>query len=138
MNVAPTSDDYTDAPLILELYQLAMLIYLNRVSQNLLNHWTSTQKQIDKAFAMLTRIGSCDRQFPVFILGCEACSDDQRAAVLDLISRTEKNVSSRSFNYVRLLLQAIWAQDDLAEGDLNYWDKLSYVISCCKIMPTFV
>ncbi|GAB1319906.1 Fungal-specific transcription factor domain-containing protein [Madurella fahalii] len=93
---------------------------------------------IDKAFGIFATLGSCERQFPVFILGCEARNDDQRAVVLDLISRTEKNISSRSFNLVRLLLQALWAQDDLADGNTNYWKRLSYVISCCRIMPTFV
>jgi hypothetical protein len=136
--VATADDTNPDAPLIMELYQLSMLVYLNRASENQLNQWARTQQQIDKAFSILGQLGSCTKQFPVFILGCEARSDEQRAVVLDLISRTEKDVSSRSFNYVRLLLQAIWAQDDLAVGDINYWDKLSYVISCAKILPTFV
>lgn len=138
MTVEAIVDDGTDVPLILELYQLAMLIYLNRASGNLLSQWNYRQKQIDKAFTILAQLGFCDRQFPVFILGCEARSDHQRAVILDLISRSEKSVSSRSFNYVRLLLQALWAQDDLADADVNYWDKLSHVISCCKILPTFV
>lgn len=138
MKTTARADDSSDTLLIMELYQLAILVYISRASENLLNQRTCTQQQIDKAFTIFTRLGSCDRQFPVFILGCEARSDDQRAVILDLISRTEKNISSRSFNYVRMLLQAIWAQDDLADGDVNYWDKLSYVISCCRIMPTFV
>ncbi|KAK4233439.1 fungal-specific transcription factor domain-containing protein [Achaetomium macrosporum] len=138
MRVATTADDSADTPLLTELYQLAMLVYLNRATENLLNQWPRTQRQIDRAFAILAQLDSCDRQFPVFILGCEAKSDEQRAVVLDLTDRAEKGVSSRSFNHVRRLLQAIWAQDDLAEGDINYWDKLSYVIGCCRIMPTFV
>ncbi|KAF2805521.1 uncharacterized protein BDZ99DRAFT_524490 [Mytilinidion resinicola] len=136
--LAATVDNNADTPLIMELYQLAMLVYLNRASENSLKQATRTQQQIDKAFTIFSQLGSCDRQFPVFILGCEARRDDQRAVVLDLISRTEKNVSSRSFNYVKILMQAIWAQDDLADRDINYWDKLSYVISCCSIVPTFV
>ncbi|KAK4151562.1 fungal-specific transcription factor domain-containing protein [Chaetomidium leptoderma] len=138
-----TADGNADASLGMELYRLAMLVYLSRASDsttNLRNQSTRrTQQHIDQAFAILARLGSCDRQFPVFILGCEARSDDQRAVVLDLISRTEKGHSSRSLNLVRLLLQAIWAQDELGiKGDMNYWDKLSYIISCCKILPAFV
>ncbi|KAF2489314.1 hypothetical protein BU16DRAFT_531638 [Lophium mytilinum] len=136
--VVVTVDDNADTPLMMELYQLAMLVYLNRASGNVLNQATRTQQQIDKAFTIFSQMGSCDRQFPVFVLGCEARRDDQRAVVLDLIARTENNVSSRSFNYVKILMQAIWAQDDLAERDVNYWDKMSYVISCCSIVPTFV
>lgn len=127
-----------DAPLIMELHRLAMLVYLDRASENLLNKRTKTQQLIDKAFAIFARLDRCVPQFPVFVLGCEARSDEQRAAVLGLISRTEADASSRSFNYARSLVQAVWAQDDLAEGEIRYWDKLTYVISCCKIVPTFV
>ncbi|KAK4038361.1 fungal-specific transcription factor domain-containing protein [Parachaetomium inaequale] len=134
---APADGD-ADASLVMELYRLAMLVYLSRASENLRNPSARTQQHIDKAFAMLARLGSCDRQFPVFVLGCEARSDDQRAVVLDLIARTEKGSASRSFNLVRLLLQASWAQDELGKGGMDYWDKLNCIVSCCKILPAFV
>lgn len=127
-----------DQLLIMELYQLAMLVYLNQASENLLNQAASTQKQIDRAFVILAQLASCERQFPIFVFGCVARSDHYRAVLLDLISRTENTESSRSFNHVRLLLQAIWAQDDLAGEDANFCDKLTYFISCCKVMPCFV
>ncbi|KAI5854500.1 hypothetical protein GGS23DRAFT_590628 [Durotheca rogersii] len=126
------------AALLDELYQLAMLVYLNRATGDLLGQAAKTQQQIDRGFSIFTQLSSCERQFPVFILGCEARTDEQRAVVLDLIARTEKKVSSRSFNFVRLLIQAIWAQEDLSDGEINYWDKLSSIIGCCSIMPTFV
>lgn len=132
------TDDDVDGPLITELYRLAVLVYLDRASDNLLNQGAKAQEQIDRAFTILAQLRSCERQFPIFILGCEARSDDQRAVVLDLIDRTEKGVSSRSCNHLRLLLQAIWTQDDLAVREANYWDKVSYIISCCNILPTFV
>jgi len=128
------------AHMIEELYQLAVLVYLNRASDNLLNQWSRTQKQIDRAFAMLARLKSCDRQFPVFIFGAEARTDERRAIILDLIMRTTKgSVSSRSYNHTRLLLQAMWAQDDLADGgEIKYFERMSNMITLCAIMPTFV
>lgn len=136
--LAPDAHDNSETASVLELYRLAMLVYLNRASGNLLNQATMIQKQTEKAFAIISALNSCDRQFPVFIMGCEARCDNHRAAVLDLINRTENNFSSRSFIHVKLLLQAIWAQDDLSEENINYWDKLSYVITACSILPTFV
>ena len=132
-------DTNPDTPLLLELYQLALLVYLNRANPKL-HPPHRTQQHIDRAFKLFRQVRACDRQFPVFILGCEARSDEQRAAVLDLIERTEGDVSSRSFNYVKILLQAVWAQDDLAGagGEIGYLQKISYVISCCRILPTFV
>ncbi|KAF2443741.1 hypothetical protein P171DRAFT_415436 [Karstenula rhodostoma CBS 690.94] len=132
--VLPDNERYS---LLLELYKLAMLVYLHRVTAGRLKQTISIQLHIDRAFEILVQLGSCERQFPVFVFGCEAKSDAQRAIILDVMSRTESSVSSRSLNHSRLLLQAIWAQDDLAEGKTLYWNKVSYVISCCTTVPSF-
>ncbi|TDZ32584.1 putative oxidoreductase [Colletotrichum spinosum] len=127
-----------DSLLFAELFQLALLVYLNRASENLLKQGPKVKKYIDGAFSIIAKMDVCHRMFPLFVFGCEARSDEQRAAILDIASRSEKDVAARSFNHFRLLLQAIWAQDDLCEGELNYWDKLTRVISRCTIPPTFV
>jgi len=128
----------SEMTMIMELYQLAALVYLNRVSEDLLDQSARTQQQIDRAFSIFSELSSCERQFPLFILGCEARTDDQRAIVLDLIARTEKGTSSRPIIQVKILIHAMWAQDDLADQELNYWDKLSSIISACSIMPSLV
>lgn len=127
-----------DASLAAELYRLAMLVYLDQASGNALKQTARTKDRVDRAFALMGQLRTCPRQFPIFIFGCEARTEDQRAAVLDLIARSEQDPSSRSFVHAKLLMQAVWAQDDLAERELNYFDKISYVVSCCKIMPIFV
>lgn len=125
-------------PMIIEVYRLAILVYVNRVSSNVLDHATKTQQHIDKSFELLSQLGSCERQFPVFILGCEARTDEQRAIIIDLISRTETKDSSRYFIHIKMLLETMWKQTDLANGGLDYWDKLTSVISCCTVVPSFV
>lgn len=137
LELPATADGSVDTSLVMELYRLAILVYLSRASDSLQGQSTRTQQHIDKGFAILAQLGSCNQQFPVFILGCEARSDDQRAVVLDLITRTENGNSSRSFNLVGALLQASWAQHELGKGNLNYYDEMGYIISCCKILPTF-
>jgi hypothetical protein len=128
-----------DATLGMQLYQLAMLLYLDQSSKGLISQPTKKQQHIDKAFAILTQLGFCKQQFPVLILGCEARTDEQRAVILDVISRTEKMSSSRFFNHCKGILQALWAQDDLAFGNnISYHDKMTSVISHCVIVPTFV
>lgn len=131
-------DEAVEMTTTVELYRLAIHIYVNRVSGNVLGQEAQTQKRIDEAFTLLSQLPSCERQFPVFVLGCEARSDDQRAIIMDLISRTERRITSRSFNHVTLLLHAVWAQDDLADGELNYWNKLTSIISSCTIVPSLV
>jgi hypothetical protein len=123
---------------IMELFQSAMLVYLTRVSVSPLVPTRETEQRIQSAFATFSQIGACDVQFPLFILACEAQTDSERLTVLDLISRTEKQASSRSLYLVKKLIQAIWTQDDLADTKIRYADKLTGVISCCAILPTFV
>lgn len=125
-------------PVVIEVYRLAILVYVNRVSSNVLDHAAKTQQHVDKSFELLAQLGSCERQFPVFILGCEARTDEQRAVIIDLISRTETKDSSRYFVHVKMLLEIIWKQTDLANSGLDYWDKLTSVISCCTVVPSFV
>lgn len=133
-----TSGVPTTTSLFFELFKLALLVYLSRVTGNQLKQSANVQTHVDRAFEILAQLETCERQLPIFIMGCEACSDAQRAIILDVIARTENAVSSRSMNHVRLLLQALWAQDDLSEGKHYYWEKVSYVISCCTMMPSFV
>lgn len=131
-------DEAVDMTTTVELYRLAIQIYVNRVSENVLGQAARTQQRIDEGFVLLSQLPSCERQFPIFVLGCEARTDDQRAIILDLISRTEKKITSRSFNHVKVLLHALWAQDDLADRELNYLVKLTSIISGCTIAPSLV
>ncbi len=135
---APAGGNSADTPLVVELYQLAMMIYLNRATEPLFNKRAGVQNHIDRAFVLLSQLTSCDRQFPVFILGLEARGDEQRAVILDLTYRAENKDSSRSYNHTRRLLQCFWAQDDLADGEVDYVDKMTYLLGLCKIAPTFL
>jgi hypothetical protein len=125
-------------PIITELFKLATQIYLNRVTGDLLDHAESIQTSLNRAFTLFSQMCCCERQYPLFIIGCEARTDEQRLTVLELISRTEKRSSSRSMNHVKILVQALWAQDDLAEKELDYWTKMGSVISSCTIIPSLV
>jgi hypothetical protein len=134
-----TNDDGT---LVMQLYQLAILLFFNRSVEDIIEpHPIRMQQHIEKAFAILPRLFSgCKAQFPIYIIGCEARTDVQRAIILDAISRTEEMSSSRSWNSFKRILQATWAQDDLANADdnINYRERLSLVLSHCMIVPCFV
>jgi hypothetical protein len=138
----PVSDNTVDGSpgmtALMELFQLATLVYLSRVSGNILEPAADTEQRIQRAFVIFSQLSSCERQFPLLILGCEARTDEERCTVLDLISRTEKGASSRSLFLTKKLIQAIWVQEDLSQGQVNYTDKLSAILSCCTILPAFV
>ncbi|KAF3345841.1 hypothetical protein VD0002_g7199 [Verticillium dahliae] len=127
------SDDTT---LVMQLYQLAILLFLDRCFEDLIDQPVRTQQNIDKAFAILPQLSFCKQQFPIHVIGCEARTDEQRAAVLDVISRTEKMSSSRSLNYCKRILQAVWAQDDLVNGcNIGYREKLSSIGAGIQLSP---
>jgi hypothetical protein len=135
--LSSTAPDTSEIPAITELYQLSTLIYLTRISSTLLPLSPRAHQQITRAFTIFSTLASCDRQFPLLILGCEARTDEQRSVILDLIERTEKG-NSRPFIQVKILIFAMWAQDDLADQEMDYWDKMSGIVSACSIMPSLV
>ncbi|KAL2862299.1 Zn(II)2Cys6 transcription factor [Aspergillus lucknowensis] len=125
----------------LALFHAAILVYLNRRTRHALEPASETARRIQGAFQTFSTLESCERQFPLFILGCEARTDEARCVVLELIARTEKAASSRSLYIVRKLIEAVWVQDDLAAGGgvaVDYGEKMSAVISVPWILPTFV
>ncbi|CEJ56417.1 hypothetical protein PMG11_02625 [Penicillium brasilianum] len=131
-------NEYQGMATIVELFQLAALVYLNRAFGHIIESAAETQQRIERAFDIFSRITSCERQFPLLILSCEAWTDAERCTVLDLISRTEERDSSRSLFLTKKLIQAVWVQDDLSQGQIEYTEKLDAIMSCCTILPTFV
>ncbi|KAK5266980.1 hypothetical protein LTR99_006062 [Exophiala xenobiotica] len=123
---------------IRELYQLAILVYLNRITDNILNQATRTHAYIDRAFQLFSNLSACERQFPLLILGVEARSDAERAIVLDLLARTEETISSRSTIHCTILIHAMWAQVDLGNEEFNYGETMTSLITSCINVPSLV
>lgn len=125
--------------LITQLYQLALLLFLDRTFVGLIEQSPKGQELVDKAFALLARLDACKVQFPIHIIGMEARNDEQRATVLDLISRTTRNGSSRSLDHCKKILQAVWARDDLAhDGDTSYRGRVTSVLRHFSMLPCFL
>ncbi|GKT43336.1 uncharacterized protein ColSpa_03517 [Colletotrichum spaethianum] len=77
----------------------------------------------------------------MFILSCEARTDERRAAIINLINRTERSARTRSLKGLRDLIQSIWVQQDLhADSDLlvNYHGIISTVVSSSTTLLSFV
>jgi hypothetical protein len=131
-----TTEDTED-----EAFVVATSIYLHRLSSPFLDDQLQKREALVlNGFNVLSRLDSCERQFPVFILGCEARTDCQRGGILDLISRTEGKVGSRSFKHVKAILEGIWAQNDLVDGqngEISYWNGLSAAMSRYTEPPCF-
>lgn len=127
-------DSDPDTTIMMELFKLATLIYLERASGNTLSP-DKSQQWIHRAFTIFSQLNSCEQLLPLLLLGCEARTDDERIIILDLIARSEERNLLKCTQY---MIEGIWAQDDLAEKDLDYVDKLATVLSSCTVMMTFV
>jgi hypothetical protein len=126
-------------PIGLELFRLAALIYLERVSKNFsgqsrkLDHWTS------QGFVILDGLDTCRWPFPLFVLACEARTDVQRMMILGLFARSLKKPHLPHLQMVKALIQTVWVQDDLeVDGDVEYIRKLNLVLSSNNVVPSFV
>lgn len=137
-NITPKADMGT------ELYQLATRIYLVRATQSPWESPTSLEAITRSVFkGTVVTCHRCEHFFPLFILACEACRDDDRAAVLSLIEWTSRHSSrgARSLGFVRGAVQGVWVQQDLhAEGELVmvYVAVVSAVVSASNSIPSFV
>ncbi|KAI0407918.1 fungal-specific transcription factor domain-containing protein [Xylaria palmicola] len=123
-----------------ELYRTAVLVYIARICENKFGAQRDLGPLLDKGFAQIEGMDTCQRLLPVFILGCEANTDERRIAVLNLLRRTE-TTHVRSLECIRRGLDSIWIQDDLhADQDTvhDYMNKLSVVVSSSRTLPTFV
>lgn len=123
---------------ILELYRLAALIYLERASRNFsgtspkLNAWASA------AFDLIIVLGYCRHGFPVFIIACEARTDEQRIIILDCLDKTQGRQPTAGMKILKDMAQSAWALDDLeTNGEVDYMAKMDVVVSGCETMPSF-
>ncbi|KAH8667081.1 fungal-specific transcription factor domain-containing protein [Xylariales sp. PMI_506] len=130
-----------NATYLMNLFRLAAMIYLARASESISGELRNVQPLIDEGFLLMSKMRSCDLQFPLAILGAEARTDEQRMLMLDLVRRTELNTWGRTIHCLREGLRSLWVQDDLAtEQELvpNYMDKLSVMVSRAPFIPSLV
>jgi hypothetical protein len=122
----------------MELFQLTLLVFLERASSGASGKSGKLSDKLDRAFSLIDQLETFERQFPLLILGCEARNDWEKIAILGLISRTEQNSRTRSLGNIKSLLQSLWAQEDLAQHGLVYTAKIRAVLGSSGILPAFV
>ncbi|KAF1816827.1 hypothetical protein P152DRAFT_504320 [Eremomyces bilateralis CBS 781.70] len=127
-----------DAPIVAKLYQLATLVYLERTSTKLSGQSEKVTQIVDSAFSIFRELETCQWPFPLLIFACEARGDGERMVILDLIAKTERKAHVRSLESLKTMVRFVWTQDDLAEGPIDYADKMSTLMSISDSVPSFV
>jgi hypothetical protein len=130
-----------DDALAVQVYQTATRIYFARASQS---SWKLSKKintVIDNVFAGPLPGHACGHFFPVFILTCEARTDEQRIAVLSLMDSTERNARIKGVKGLRKEIQKIWVKQDLEKDSellVNYLGMMSAVSSETNVPTSLV
>ncbi|KAI0543413.1 fungal-specific transcription factor domain-containing protein [Xylaria curta] len=136
-----SDDDRDDFEFTVQLYQVATRVYLTRASQNPLEPTANLDYLVSRQFAGPVKHCYCRHFFPLLIIACEARTDEQRIAILNLIDRTDKKGYGRSMETFRAQVQSFWIQQDLyADSDLNmnYLGLMKSVISSDRTLPSYV
>ncbi|KAL6691247.1 fungal-specific transcription factor domain-containing protein [Trichoderma pleuroticola] len=126
--------------IVAELYQLATLVYLfhGSASSCILNH--QLDGLIDRAFCLIRKLSTCERSFPLLILGSEARNDEERMLLLELVHKSEAKHNDSSLMRTRVGLEMVWSQQDLEAdedeySDLSYLHRLDTVIGSSCTLP---
>lgn len=88
----------------------------------------------------MTKLRTCQNSWPLFIIACEANTDDQRLAILDVLEQTRNDKTRRSnhISFIQHLVEAVWNQHDLDEDNqVDYLNVFDAVIGGVPFMPLF-
>jgi Fungal specific transcription factor domain len=120
-----------------ELYRLATLIYLERVSRNTPRSCPRIKTVLDDAFNLLQSIGVCQRPWPLFVVALDARSDDERRLVLDILSEVLRVRPYGNMRNIERMVEAAWIQQDFSDGEFDQLFIFNAVISAFKLPPSF-
>ncbi|CAN9240593.1 unnamed protein product [Alternaria alternata] len=123
----------------LEFTRLTGLIYLERVSRNFSGQSTQLDHWKEDALCILAELHTYPSSFAMFIIACEAHTDEERLVILDFFTRLEQGSHLESILEAKGMIQTAWIQHDLGiEGELEYIHKINLVMSSRDVIPSFV
>lgn len=127
---------------IVEIFRLSILVYLSRFTATAKSSHIHHDDLVDKAFAILSQLDTLPYPFPLFVMGLEARSDEQRRIFIRLINKTQVTMPVSTLAFVESVTRSFWVQDDLEAGRLQesitYMDKIDSYISSQATLPVFI
>lgn len=98
-----------------ELYRLASLLYLQRVVPDTGDE-VRRATYLRQAFAALGEVPVATGPWPVFVVACEARTDEERIYILETLDQMDKVRNVGNVRVMRTILETIWKQRDLQEN----------------------
>lgn len=128
--------NFDQSTAIIHCYSLATRIYLNRIVLGYNGSEFQHRRLISDTIATITQLSVQTVSWPFLIAACEAQTDEQRQAVLEVRLHQDNEQTSTNTMLVLRLVKAFWNLADLdTEGRLGYRQKLSAVISGSPFLP---
>lgn len=121
----------------MQLYKLSALITLERQSTNFSGQSKELDSWVKTAFQLMQQLPELEQPFPLFIVGCEARSDEDRSVVLELMARTKLMEKSANLQFLAHIMKSVWVQDDLAEEIIDYGLKQRSIFGAMNMVPSF-
>lgn len=125
-----------------ELYRIAALIFLERACRRKSRRSSEVEHLVEAGLAILQRLKVCAVMWPLFIIACEAETDEQRTIVLATFETSTKFRKAGNIPCVQGLAEAVWKQDDLftysgiAAGTVPLL-RYGSIISASRQLPNF-
>jgi len=105
-----------------ELYRLATEIYLLRSVLGLSSDSPEVQTLVTSSHRIFKDLGICTSPWPMFVVACEAVTDEQRIEVLDAINTMQKKRRIGNVEIIRGIIEALWKRRDLSDENVDWRD----------------
>ena len=109
-----------------EFYRMAALLYLRRVFA-VPGDTKATILYVQRAFQILDSLEECTSPWPLFILACEAETDNQRIGILQALDQMDTRRAVGNVFVLRAITEMFWKQKDLEEDacrrrQMKWWN----------------
>lgn len=132
-----TPQESTQETTVAELYRLATTIYLLRMAKREPDSAKSVLQAVDKAYETLSRLESCERPWPLFVIALEARSEEHRGIMLRVLGKSVERRPLGAMALVARMVPDAWTQLDLREGGVDPFMLYGMIISRHRVPPCF-
>ncbi|UKZ52978.1 hypothetical protein TrVGV298_006764 [Trichoderma virens] len=123
---------------IARMYQLAVLIYLDRVVRGSFADSRLSRASAEEVLRLLSDLGLCERPFIMIMLALQTESDSDRLVVLSTLKNAIHERPLSNLTSTEHIIRRIWAQQDLyGSGQADALKILNTIISSNDIPPSF-
>jgi hypothetical protein len=126
--------------MLVDLHRLASLLYASRAVHQSTGEEIRHQSLVRASISLLTRMKTCQSAWPLFIVACEASSEEQRLQVLEVFeqSRHERRRRFNHIQFIQHMVETVWKQHDLGtESRVDYLTVFDTVIGSVPFLPLF-